>query len=260
MPGHSRGVRPLFILDIAGKLAALLVLRSSVPAALILVFLPDLVLAYQVFVPNAQGLVRVHSRFRTVRREVWLTIDDGPDPEDTPKILELLAEHGAKATFFVIGANVAANPELARAIARAGHEVAHHTYSHPMATFWCASPARVACELDAATRALRKEGIEPTRFRAPVGIKSLWLGSALAIRKLTYVGWSARGLEVRCRSADEVADRVTRGIEPGAILLLHEGVRVPAALRVAAIRSVLDRLGALGYRCVVPAAEQLAGA
>jgi peptidoglycan/xylan/chitin deacetylase (PgdA/CDA1 family) len=247
----------LFILDLAGKLAAILLFRTSLPWAVALFFIPDLVVVYHVFIPNAQGLVRVHRRFRTPRRVVWLTIDDGPDPQDTRRILELLAEHGAKATFFVIGANVAANPGLAREIADAGHEVAHHTYSHPMATFWCASPARVARELDEATRVLRAEGIEPRRFRAPVGIKSLWLGPAIAARNLAYIGWSARGLEVRCRSAGEVADLVTRGIRPGAILLLHEGIRVPAALRVAAIRSVLERLKALGYGCVVPAPEQL---
>ena len=251
-------MRPLLILNLAGKLAAVFVFRASAPAAIALWFLPDLVLAYHVFVPNAQGLVRVRRRFTTPRREVWLTIDDGPDPEDTPRILELLAEHGAKATFFVIGANVAANPGLARAIADAGHEVAHHTYSHPMATFWCASPARVGRELDEATRVLRAVGIEPVRFRAPVGIKSLWLAQALAVRKLVYVGWSARGLEVRCRTPGEVADRATRGIGPGSVLLLHEGARVPAALRVGSIRCVLERLGTLGYRCVVPTPGQLA--
>jgi len=260
LPLHSGRVRPLFILDLACKLAAIFVVRTSLPAAVALFFVPDLILVYHVFVPNAQGLVPVHRTFRTPRREVWLTIDDGPDPEDTPRILELLAEHGAKATFFVIGANVAAHPGLARAIAQAGHEVAHHTYSHPMATFWCASPARVARELDEATQVLRAEGVEPTRFRAPVGIKSLWLGHALAVRKLTYVGWTSRGLEVRCRSTHEVADRVTRGISPGAILLLHEGAPVPKALRVTALRSVLDRLKTLDYRCVVPTPEQLAEA
>ena len=70
---------------------------------------------------------------RPTRPEVWLTIDDGPDPEDTPRILELLAAHGARATFFVIGENAAAHPGLIRAIAAAGHEVAHHTHTHPLA-------------------------------------------------------------------------------------------------------------------------------
>jgi peptidoglycan-N-acetylglucosamine deacetylase len=251
-------VRPWVIINILGKLAAILAFRTSLLAAAALWFLPDLFLAYNVFVPNARGLIAVRRRFRTSGREVWLTIDDGPDPDDTPRLLGLLAAHGAKATFFVIGANAAAHPGLARSVADAGHEVAHHTYSHPLATFWCASRARVNRELDDTTRVLRASGLEPTRFRAPVGIKGPWLGGALAVRNLTYIGWSARGLEVCCRSPGEVADRVTRGIQPGSILLLHEGTRVPAALRVAAIGAVLERLKALGYRCVVPTADQLA--
>jgi peptidoglycan/xylan/chitin deacetylase (PgdA/CDA1 family) len=73
------------------------------------------------------------------------------------------------------------------------------------------------------------------------------------------VGWSARGLERRSRDAEEVARRVLRGLAPGAILLLHEGPRVPAAIRVEAVRRVLARLDAESYRCVVPDPGQLAG-
>ena len=65
--------------------------------------LPDLLVAYHIFAPRAQGIVRMHRRFATSGREVWLTIDDGPDPEDTPRLLALLQAHGARATFFVIG-------------------------------------------------------------------------------------------------------------------------------------------------------------
>ena len=197
-------------------------------------------------------------RFSTGSREVWLTIDDGPDPEDTPRILELLAAQGARATFFVIGENAAQHPELIRAITAAGHEVAHHTHTHPLATFWCASPDRVRRELDLAFNALRASGITPTRFRPPAGIKNFWLARALRTRGLTGVGWSARGLERWSHEAAAVADRVLRHLAPGAILLLHEGPRVPAAIRVQAIRLVLERLQAQGYRVVVPTPGQLA--
>jgi peptidoglycan/xylan/chitin deacetylase (PgdA/CDA1 family) len=219
--------------------------------------LPDVLLAYHLFVPCAQGLVRTHCHFRTTRREVWLTIDDGPDPEDTPRILELLATHRANATFFVIGQNAALHPELIRAIVAAGHEVAHHTHTHPLRGFWCASPARVRQELDAGSEALRRAGVRPTRFRPPAGIKNLWLAPALRMRGLTCVGWSARGLECWRGDPESVAARATRNLAPGAILLLHEGPWVPAAIRVQAIRRVLETLRAQGYRCVVPAADQL---
>ena len=190
---------------------------------------------------------------------MWLTIDDGPDPEDTPRILELLSAHGARATFFVIGKNAALHPELIRAIAAAGHEVAHHTYTHPLGWFWCASPKKVGWELDAGLEVLREAGVRPIRFRPPAGIKNLWLASALRTRGLTCIGWSARGLERWHTVAEPVATRVLRHLAPGAILLLHEGPRVPAAIRVAAIRRVLERLHEQGYQCVIPAPEQLVG-
>lgn len=247
----------LLSLNLAGKAAALLLGWSAPAVALALWFGPDLLLAYHVFAPGAQGLVRMHRRFATPRREVWLTLDDGPDPEDTPQILALLAAHDARATFFLIGEKAAAHPGLVRAIIAAGQEVAHHTQTHPAANFWCASPGRVARELDAALAALRGAGVTPTRFRPPVGIKNLWLAAALRARGLTAVAWSARGLEHWSGGAEAVATRALRGLTPGAILLLHEGPRVPTAIRVHAIRRVLERLREQNYRCVVPGPEQL---
>src|SRR5262245_23501370 len=138
----------LLIIALAGKVAAVAVGWGEPAVALTLWFGPDLLIGYHLFVPNAQGLVRMHRRFQPAGREVWLTIDDGPDPEDTPRLLALLAEHGARATFFVIGEKAERHPELIRDIVAAGHEVAHHTYTHPLASFWCAGPRRLARELD----------------------------------------------------------------------------------------------------------------
>ncbi len=249
----------LLSINLAGKVAAVLLGWSAPAAALVCWFGPDALLAYHVFAPGAQGLVRMHRRFTTARREVWLTIDDGPDPADTPRLLDLLAARGAHATFFVIGENAARHPELIRAIAAAGHEVAHHTHTHPLAWFWCASPGRVGRELDAGMAALQAAGVRPGRFRPPAGIKNPWLAPSLRVRGLTAVGWSARGLERQSHDAEEVAHRVLRGLAPGAILLLHEGPRVPASIRVEAVRRVLECLDAEGYRCVVPDPGQLAG-
>jgi peptidoglycan/xylan/chitin deacetylase (PgdA/CDA1 family) len=247
----------LIIINLAGKVAALVVGFRAPVVALALWFGPDALLAYHLFVPRAQGLVRMSCRFTTTKPEVWLTIDDGPDPDDTPRILELLKAHQARATFFVIGVNATAYPDLIRAITAAGHEVAHHTHTHPVASFWCASPDRVARELDAGTAALRAAGVNPTRFRPPVGIKNLWLAKALRIRGLTCIGWSSRGLERQGGNADAVAARATRGLAPGSIILLHEGPRIPAPIRVTAIGRVLKRLQEQGYHSVVPGPDQL---
>lgn len=247
----------LITVNFTGKVVAVLVAFASPAAALGLWFLPDFLLAYHLFAPRAQGLVKSHRRFATTQREVWLTIDDGPDPEDTPRILALLEAHGARASFFVIGQNVANHPELVRAMLAAGHEVAHHTQTHPVAWFWCALPFRMRRELDDCLAALRILGVIPTRFRPPVGIKNLWLARALRTRGLSCIGWSARGLERYSDESEPVAERVLRDLAPGAILLLHEGSRVPPAIRVHAIRQVLERLRDQGFRCVVPAPSQL---
>lgn len=243
--------------SVAGKVAAVFVGWRQPALALALWFGPDLLVVYHLLVPNAQGIVRMHRRFRTTQTEVWLTIDDGPDPDDTPRLLALLAEHGARATFFVIGERAARHPELIRAIVAGGHEVAHHTHTHPLATFWCAGPARVAREIDATLAVLRGQGVKPGRFRPPAGIKSLWLPGALRARGLAAVGWSARGLEFLSQDPAGVTARVLRGLAPGAILLMHEGPGVTAPVRVVAVRRVLEQLRAAGYRCVIPTAEQL---
>lgn len=248
----------LLLLNLSGKIAAVFVGFADPVTALALWFGPDALLAYHLFVPSAQGLGHLHRRFITARREVWLTIDDGPDPEDTPAILELLGARGAQATFFVIGEKAARHPALITAILAAGHEVAHHTHTHPLANFWCASPGRVTRELDDAFAALRAAGVTPTRFRPPAGIRNLWLARALRIRGLTGVGWSARGLERWSGDAATVARRVLRGLAPGAILLLHEGPAVPAAIRVHALRLVLERLHAMDYHGIIPRTDQLA--
>jgi peptidoglycan/xylan/chitin deacetylase (PgdA/CDA1 family) len=115
----------------------------------------------------------------------------------------------------------------------------------------------LARELDAPLAVLQSLGVRPMRFRPPAGIKNPWLAGALRERSLTAVGWSARGMELLAGDAGQVADRVLRGLAPGAILLLHEGPRVPAAIRVVAIGQVLERLRTAGYRCVIPETSQL---
>lgn len=252
-------MRFLIIAAFIGKIAAVLVFRHEPFAALFLWFVPDCLIAYQIFAPNSQGMMAVCRRFATTAREVWLTIDDGPDPEDTPRILAQLAEHDARATFFVIGEKAARHPELVRAIVAGGHEIAHHTHTHPLATFWCAGPRRVATELDATLQVLRLAGVQPRRFRSPAGIKSLWLPAALRSRDLVAVGWSARGRELWAGDVEGVASRVLRQLAPGAILLMHEGPQVPAPIRVVAIERVLEALRERGYRCVVPRPAQLSG-
>ena len=245
-------------LNLGCKVFAVLIGRHAPGSAFALWFTPDALLAYHMFSPNAQGLLRAPRRFATNAREVWLTIDDGPDPDDTPHILAHLAAHHARATFFLVGENALAHPALVRDIARTGHEIAHHTHTHPHFSFWCASPARLCLELDRGFAAIAAAvDARPARFRPPAGIKNIFLKSVLHSRGLVCIGWSARGLERSHREPTAAAASAVRDLAPGAILLLHEGPRVPRAIRVEAIRLVLAHLAAHGYRCVIPTAAQL---
>ncbi|MEO5719698.1 MAG: polysaccharide deacetylase family protein, partial [Chthoniobacterales bacterium] len=116
--------------------------------ALGLLFLSHMLILFPTLVANCQWLGPVVTRFETREREVWLTIDDGPDPIHTPRLLEILQRFDARATFFVIGERAARFPNELNAIRAAGHEIANHTFSHPSATFWCLPPRRIASEID----------------------------------------------------------------------------------------------------------------
>jgi peptidoglycan/xylan/chitin deacetylase (PgdA/CDA1 family) len=249
---------PALALAITGKVAgvALWLLHARALGAA-LFFGPDPLVLHAVFVPSAQGLGRVFTRFATERREIWLTIDDGPDPEDTPRILDLLDRHRARATFFLVGTCAARWPALVAEILRRGHEVAHHTHTHPAASWWCAGPARLAAELDRATLALRHGGANPRRFRPPVGIKHLLLGAALQRRGLDCIGWSIRSGDCLARDADAVVRSVVRRLHPGAIVLLHEGPSVPKPLRVTTIARLLAALAERDYACIIPDRNRL---
>ena len=112
-------------------------------------------------------------------------------------------------------------------------------------------------ELDHALAVFAATGPAPTRFRAPVGIKNLFLGPALAERELTCIGWSVRSGDSFARDPATVAKHVAQQLRPGAIILLHEGLPVRATVRVAAIARVLEILTTQGYSAVIPPASAL---
>lgn len=249
--------RATLLLFLGSKVCVGLLWPWSQAAAIACFFGFDFWLGWQIIAPSSQGLGRTFTRFRTEKREVWLTIDDGPDPQDTPQILKLLAHHRATATFFVIGERAARHPQLISAIRAAGHEIAHHTHTHPIKSLWAAGPRRMARELDDALATLATQRIQPTRFRTPGGTKCLFQESALARRKLTHVTWSVRSWDTMARKPEAVTKRIMRQVSPGAIILVHEGATVPAAIRVKLIAHLLVTLDQAGYRCVIPAENQL---
>jgi peptidoglycan/xylan/chitin deacetylase (PgdA/CDA1 family) len=152
---------------------------------------------------------------------VALTFDDGPDPATTPLVLDRLDELGITATFFLLGSRVEAAPELVSEIAGRGHEIGVHGHRHDH--HFVRTPRWVLDDLDAALEALAScGGRYPRWYRPPYGQTTGGTMLAARQRALPLVLWSAWGREWVAPSAEDVARRVTRGLEPGAIVLLHD--------------------------------------
>lgn len=184
---------------------------------------------------------------------VALTFDDGPHPNYTPVILDLLDEVGAKATFFMVGERVREEPELARVVLQRGHQVAHHSDRH----YWPVMFSRRAAADDVARGSDAIEsatGSRPRFYRPPVGLLTPELGDAVREAGMLLAAWSVRAFDGFLGDGDSVRRRVGSKIRAGDIVLLHDGrsgmrreVRPPA---LDALRGILEDLKLRGLRSV----------
>ena len=235
-------------------------IRFHLVAALAPIFLSHLLLLYPTLRANCQWFGPVMRSFETDKPEVWLTIDDGPSPAHTGAMLDLLDQFNARATFFVIGSRAEQYPHLLTEILSRGHEIANHTYSHPSGSFWMAGPRRIGLEIDLCAELLRTDQERPARFfRAPVGLKNLFVHPELKRRRLALVGWAIRGLDTIRRDPAQVARRILRATKPGSIIVLHEGHRTVKnpEFNPRCLELTLSGLTEQGYQCVIPRLEQL---
>lgn len=157
------------------------------------------------------------------RNEIALTIDDGPDPEVTPRVLDLLDAAGVRASFFCIGWRARENPALCREIVARGHRVENHGDSHSSA-FSAFGPGRIKSDIAAAQATLSDiTGQAPRFFRATAGLRNPFLDPVLAALDLRLAAWSRRAYDTREGRPDVVLGRLTRGLGAGDILLMHDG-------------------------------------
>jgi peptidoglycan-N-acetylglucosamine deacetylase len=195
------------------------------------------------------------------RGEVSLTIDDGPDPEVTPAVLDLLDAAGARATFFCIAAHAEAHPQLCREIVQRGHSVQNHSHRHSH-TFSLLGTRAINREITRAQDALAQiTGQRPRFFRAPAGLRNPFLAPVLHALQLDLVSWTRRGFDTVKRDPADVLARLARELRAGDILLLHDGHAArtaggkPVVLEV--LPALLKRFEALGLRAVtLPEAMQ----
>ncbi|HEX3098697.1 MAG TPA: polysaccharide deacetylase family protein [Usitatibacter sp.] len=200
--------------------------------------------------PNMTHLPEASRR----RGEIAITLDDGPDPEVTPRVLDLLEARGCRATFFCIAECVREHTALCREIARRGHAVENHSMAH-RGTFPLLTLGGFRREIAGAQSAIAEAtGTAPRFFRPPAGLRNPLLDPALHEAGLTLVTWTRRGFDTRERDAERVAARLLRGLAAGDILLLHDGhaARAPSGAPVVleALPRVLDAAEAAGLHPV----------
>lgn len=163
-----------------------------------------------------------YNSVNTSRRFVALTFDDGPHPELTPRLLDILRQNGVRATFYVIGRNVEMYPEIARRIVAEGHEIANHSWSHPRLT--ALGSSRLQSELSNTSEVIqRTTGRRPTNMRPPYGaINDGVRQTILRDHGMDVIMWSVDPLDWKRPGAQVVRRRLVEGATPGGILLAHD--------------------------------------
>jgi peptidoglycan/xylan/chitin deacetylase (PgdA/CDA1 family) len=172
-----------------------------------------------------------------------LTFDDGPNPEVTPRLLDLLGACGQRATFFVIGEHVRRAPELLRRMVAEGHAIGLHSDGHSR-LFNCWPPRLVRRDLERCGEAIADAtGKAPPRlFRPPVGLKNPVVGHVCSLMKLRAITWTARGRDTHSPAPEIVLRRLRPALAPGSIVTLHDGYEPRRPMPRAGCLEVVGRL------------------
>lgn len=221
--------------------------------------------------------VRAFCREKTYRKVVYLTFDDGPHPPETERVLDVLRERGARATFFLIGSKVSGNEAVLRRMLEEGHALGLHTYSHA-GTFPLLSFDKMLADVNEGKRAVESvAGKKISLFRPPFGVTNPTIAKVVRTLRLQTVGWNVRSFDTMfckssehsCKSSEHsceqseysckqsehsckqsghdwyvpVVERIMKQVRPGSVILLHD--RLDGASELLAL--LLDSLAASGY-------------
>jgi peptidoglycan-N-acetylglucosamine deacetylase len=208
---------------------------------------------YQTMAPTGQWFGRTFTGLRCPSKQLALTYDDGPNDPHTLRLLEVLAKHKVRATFFLIGRYVQQRPDIARELAKAGHVIGNHTFTHPLLTF--KSVAELRAQLSGCEGVLTDAvGEHSNLFRPPFGGRR---PATLRIARhmgLEPIMWNVTGYDWNAPSVDHIERNVTGKVRGGNVILLHDGGhRAFGADRshtVAATDRLVSRYKAEGYEFV----------
>jgi peptidoglycan/xylan/chitin deacetylase (PgdA/CDA1 family) len=208
---------------------------------------------YQSMSPTGQWYGRTFIGLRRPSRQIALTFDDGPNDPYTPQLLEVLARHNVKATFFMLGQYVQKRPDLARLVADAGHVIGNHTFSHPNLIFLRTNHVRR--EIEDCKRAISDAvGPHSSLFRPPFGGRrpaSLRTARSLGLEPIM---WNVTGWDWKAPSAEFIEQKITSRVRGGSVILLHDGgherLGVDRSKTVVATDRIISRYKAEGYEFV----------
>jgi peptidoglycan/xylan/chitin deacetylase (PgdA/CDA1 family) len=194
-----------------------------------------------------QGKVLEDVPLETKDKAIALTFDDGPSPPYTEEILDILKKNNIKATFFVIGQNLKAYPQLGQKIVAEGHVIANHTWSHSYRQF---SPSGAAHEIDATAAMIYKvTGVQPSIFRPPGGFLHNGVADYAKQQKYFVALWSADANDWKRPSPEALANNVLRESRSGGMALMHDGGG-ERSHTVKALPTIIAELKKRGYRFV----------
>ncbi|MDO4461320.1 MAG: polysaccharide deacetylase family protein [Bacteroidia bacterium] len=210
----------------------------TIVIVLLVTFLALAIIAYGS--SNIHSGMFLEAKCKNDSEEIMLTFDDGPDPVNTPKLLDVLDKYGVKATFFMIGEKVDKYPEVVKEVHRRGHRIAGHTYYHnPWHNFLI--HRKYMDELKKAHESFAKLGIEITDFRPPLGITTPTVASACTRMHYTVWGWSVRSFDTMNKPRKAVLARIVKRLHPRGVILLHDRMDGVAELTEGVILAIREK-------------------
>lgn len=216
------------------------------PLIISVLVVASLVLFYGSYYINSGFYVKAISNSPTTLKQIAISFDDGPLPEFTPQILNILQATNTPATFFCIGKHVAKHPELLQAIHNHGHIIGNHSYSHGK-WFDLLSAEKMYADLQQMNTVTRQAiGVTPLLFRPPYGVTNPNLAKAIKKSGFVTVGWSIRSLDTVATDADKLLHRVLGQVKPGAVVLFHD----TCAVTVTMLPLFINAVKAKGYNIV----------